>query len=108
LKIERERVSELEDLPNVGKAVAADLRSIGIRKPGELVGQDPFAMYEKLGQVMGVRHDPCMLDVLISVVRFMEGGPPLPWWAFTAERKRIYKPKNPKKKTLDIGLGSKG
>jgi len=93
LKIDRDRVFELEDLPNVGRAVAADLRRIGIRKPGELAGRDPFAMYDQLEQVMGVRHDPCMLDVLISVVRFMEGGPPLPWWAFTAERKRIYKPR---------------
>ena len=99
MKVDRERVFELEDLPNVGKAVAADLRSIGIHKPGELVGQDPFAMYEQLGQVMGVRHDPCMLDVLISAVRFMEGGPPLPWWAFTAERNRMMPPRNPRKKS---------
>jgi hypothetical protein len=98
LKIDRERVLELEDLPNVGKAVAADLRRIGIRKPGELAGKDPFAMYEQLGEVMGMRHDPCMLDVLISAVRFMEGGPPLPWWAFTAERKRTYVLGKPKRK----------
>jgi len=99
MKVDRECVSELEDLPNVGKAVAADLRSIGIRKPGELVGQDPLAMYEQLGQVMGVRHDPCMLDVLISAVRFMEGGPALQWWAFTAERKRMMPPRNTRKKS---------
>jgi hypothetical protein len=98
LKIDRERVLELEDLPNVGKAVAADLRRIGIRKPGELAGTDPFAMYEQLGEVMGMRHDPCMLDVLISAVRFMEGGPPLPWWAFTAERKRTFALGKPKRK----------
>ena len=73
----------------VGKVVAADLRSIDIRKPEELAGKDPFAMYQQLCKVMGVRHDPCMLDVLICAVRFVEGGPPLPWWAFMAELKRM-------------------
>lgn len=97
MKIDRARVLELEDLPNVGKSVAADLRRIGICKPGELAGRDPFAMYEQLGQAMGVRQDPCLLDVLISVVRFMAGGPPLPWWAFSAQRKRVMPPRNPRK-----------
>jgi hypothetical protein len=35
-----------------------------------------------------MRHDPCMIDMLISVVRFMDGEPPQPWWAYTAEHKR--------------------
>jgi hypothetical protein len=26
----------------------------------------------------------------MSVVHFMEGGEPLPWWSFTDERKQIY------------------
>jgi hypothetical protein len=34
------------------------------------------------------RHDPCVLDVFISVTRFMAGGAPQAWWKFTAERKR--------------------
>ncbi len=28
-----------------------------------------------------------MLDTLISVVRFMDGDEPQPWWHYTAERK---------------------
>ena len=81
----------LEDVPNVGKAIAADLRLIGIQEPKQLVGQDPYAMFERLGQATGLRHDPCELDTFIAAVRFMEGGPRLPWWAFTAERKRVFK-----------------
>jgi hypothetical protein len=38
----------------------------------------------------GVRQDPCVLDVLISITRFMNGEPPRPWWFYTAERKRLY------------------
>ena len=84
----RNSVKELEDLPNVGKSIAADLRSIGVHRPEQLRGKDPRTMYEKLCRVTGQRHDPCLLDVFISAVRYMEGGPPLPWWKFTAERKR--------------------
>lgn len=50
--------------------------------------KDPCALYEKLCRVTGERHDPCLIDVFLSVVRFMEGAPAKPWWAYTAERKR--------------------
>ena len=44
-------------------------------------------MYRALCEATGARQDPCVLDVFIAVVRFMEGGPPTPWWHYTAERK---------------------
>jgi hypothetical protein len=44
-------------------------------------------MYDDLCRITGVRHDPCVLDVFIAAVRFMAGGPAMPWWKFTAERK---------------------
>ena len=84
----RNRYTELEQLPNVGPAIAGDLLRIGIARPQALVGKDPYALYEKLCRVTGQRHDPCVIDVLISVVRFMEGAPAKAWWAYTAERKR--------------------
>ncbi len=88
-KVDRTRVQHLTDLPNIGKAGAADLRLLGIDKPHQLVGVCPFEMYERLCKKTGVRHDPCVLDVLISVTRFMDGAAPRPWWAFTAERKQL-------------------
>lgn len=78
----------LEDIPNVGKATAADLRALGIRGPGQLKGKDPYALYARLNRVTGLRHDPCVLDTFIAAVRFVEGAPARPWWAYTAERKR--------------------
>jgi hypothetical protein len=56
--------------------------------PAELLGRDPYAMYEDLCQLTGQRHDPCLLDTFIAAVRFMEGAPKKPWWKYTAERKR--------------------
>jgi hypothetical protein len=79
--------SELEQIPNIGRSIASDLRLIGIRRPGDLSGRDPYALYEALCRKTGVRHDPCVIDTFISAVRFAEGGPSLPWW-FTAERKQ--------------------
>jgi hypothetical protein len=81
-------LDRLEDIPNVGKAIAADLRYLGIEAPDALAGKDPYELYDTLCERTGVRHDPCLLDTFIAAVRYVEGGPKLPWWAFTAERKR--------------------
>jgi hypothetical protein len=82
---------ELEQLPNIGSAVAADLRRLAIRRPQQLVGRDPYRMYDDLCRVTGKRHDPCVLDTFIAVVRFMGGEAAKPWWTYTAERKRVTK-----------------
>lgn len=84
----RDAVTRLAQLRNVGPALAADLRRVGVRVPRDLRGRDPYALYEALCADTGERHDPCVLDVFISVVRFMEGAPARPWWHYTAERKR--------------------
>ena len=89
LKVNRQRLTKLTDLPNIGQAGAADLRLLGLHSPQDLIGRDPLAMYESLCALTGVRHDPCVADVFMSVTRFMEGQAPQAWWAFTPERKRL-------------------
>lgn len=89
-KVERDRVRQLQDLPNVGPAMAKDLELIGVDAPDQLADKDPFKLYQRLCQKRGARQDPCSLDVLISITRFMSGDEPKPWWAYTAERKRRY------------------
>jgi hypothetical protein len=85
---DKETISRLEELPNIGKAMANDLRLIGIDHPGKLIGKKPFELYDALCATSGKRHDPCVIDVFMSVVQFMEGGEPLPWWSFSEERKK--------------------
>lgn len=68
--------------------MAEDLQLIGIDRPQQLIGKDAFALYKKLCTKSGHRHDPCVIDVFMSVIHFMEGGDPLPWWSFTNERKK--------------------
>lgn len=87
-KVVREKVTRLTDLPNIGKAGALDLNLLGITQPAQLAGMCPYEMYERLCQETQTRHDPCVLDVFISITRFMNGEPPQAWWRFTAERKQ--------------------
>ncbi|HEY6094716.1 MAG TPA: helix-hairpin-helix domain-containing protein [Gallionellaceae bacterium] len=89
-KVKRAQVHRLQDLPNVGPAVARDLELIGILRPEQLVGADPLHLYQRLCRQRGIRQDPCVLDTFISLTRFMGGEEARPWWAYTAERKRRY------------------
>ena len=87
----RSQFTDLEQLPNVGPAVAADFKLLGVTRPQDLIGRDPYALYDELCRVTKQRHDPCLLDTFIAAVRFMGGEPARPWWAYTAGRKRALK-----------------
>ena len=84
----RDNLARLEDLPNIGPSIAADLRQLGIKEPAELVGRDPYEMYDELCRLTRKRQDPCLLDTFIAAVRYMGGEQEKPWWKYTAERKR--------------------
>ena len=86
-KVRRSQLESLTDLPNIGPAMARDLRLLGFEHPGQLAGQDPQRLYDRLCGLTGVRQDPCVLDVFVSVTRFMDGEDPKPWWFYTPERK---------------------
>ena len=77
----------LQEIANVGNAIAKDFNIIGINSPKQLIGRDPYKMYNDLCCATNQKHDPCVIDVFISAVRYMEGGPPKKWWEFTKERK---------------------
>lgn len=91
--IEQSEVVQLEDLPNVGKAIAGDLRLLGVEKPTDLCGRNPVELYEALNLKTGERHDPCVLDVFMSVVDFMDGAPARDWWYYTPIRKKLITPR---------------
>lgn len=84
----RETVSKLEHLPNIGKKMAHYLELADIKSPKSLIGKDPFALYDKLCEKIGKKADPCVIDVFMSVIDFMEGAEPSAWWEFTSERKK--------------------
>ena len=85
-----EACERLEQLPNIGPSLAADLRLIGIGTPAELRGKDPFVLYQKLCAATGQRQDPCVLDTFMAATDFMRGAPAAPWWTYTAQRKALF------------------
>jgi DNA transformation protein len=90
-RYKRNQPTQLEDLPNIGKSIAADLRSIGILWPDQLAKHEPIIIFRELSKVMGHRHDPCVLYTLLSVGHFLKFGEALPWWSFTAAGKSLLK-----------------
>lgn len=89
MTLKRINRAELEGLPNIGKSIAADLRRLGIMTPAQLAAREPLALYRALAEVMGQRHDPCVLYVLLAAKHFLDSGEALPWWAFTARGKEL-------------------
>jgi hypothetical protein len=83
----REAMTGLQEIPNIGPAMARDLVRIDILRLEDLLGKDPDALYHELCVVDGVRHDPCVRDVFAAAVAYANGEPARPWWAFTPERK---------------------
>ena len=88
LKVRRDHLHRLTDLPNIGPAMAADLQLLGYTAPLQLVGADPLDLYQRLCAATHARQDPCVLDTFISVCRFLDGETPRPWWDYTDERKQ--------------------
>ena len=80
----------LEQLPNIGPSMAADMRLIGIQHPRDLRGRDAFVLYQTLCAATGQRHDPCVLDTFMAVTDFMNGAPATPWWHYTPQRKLLF------------------
>ena len=58
---DRTTVLHLEDLPNIGKAIARDLRLIGIQHPRDLIEKDAYSLYDELCKVTGHKQDPCVI-----------------------------------------------
>ena len=85
----RKNLSTLEELPNIGKAMAGDLQLIGIEHPKKLIGKNAFDLFDQLCVTTSKKQDPCVIDVFMSVISFMEGGKARPWWAFTEQRKQF-------------------
>ena len=82
-------VKKFQDIPNIGRAMEADFKTLGITSPADLKEQDAYALYMKMCRKRG-RQDPCVLDTYMAAIDFMNGAPARPWWTYTATRKRMH------------------
>jgi pathogenicity locus Cdd1 protein len=78
---------ELQQLPNVGPAIAKMLLRLGIERPDDLRGQDAEQLFGRLSAIDGRRQDPCVLDTFSAAVDFANGEPAQPWWFYSRRRK---------------------
>ena len=85
-----EECERLEQLPNIGPSLAADLRLLGVVHPRELASRDAFVLYQSLCAKTGRRQDPCVLDTFMAATDFMRGAAAAPWWTYTATRKATF------------------
>jgi hypothetical protein len=81
--------SNLTNLMNVGKAVVGYFERAGITRIDQLAGRDPLEIYDTMCEVDGRRHDPCLLDTIMSAVDQANGHPARPWWTYTTHRKDL-------------------
>jgi hypothetical protein len=75
---------ELMRLPAVGRSIAADLRSLGVRSIRDLARRDPERLYARLCGLTGERQDPCVLYSFRCAVYAASEPVPDPellkWW----------------------------
>ena len=81
--------SNLTELMNVGNSVAAYFERAGITRIDQLAGQDPVEIYDTMCRIDARRHDPCLLDTIMSAVDQANGNPARPWWTYTPDRKHL-------------------
>ena len=79
---------QLQTLPNIGPATAADLLRLGVTSIDDLSRCDPKELYNRIGVMDGVRHDPCVLDTFAAAIHAARAGEAKPWWEFSDARRR--------------------
>jgi len=77
-------LKNLQRIPGVGPAIAADLLGLGIQSVDDLRGQSPERLYQRLCEQAGGPLDRCLLYVLRCAVYFAENTvhdpERLKWW----------------------------
>lgn len=89
--------SPLEEIPGVGRRIAATMEALGIRRISDLRGQSPEELYFRECLMKGYREDRCALYVWRAAVYYAEQEFPDPeklkWWYW---KDRPYPPEGEK------------
>jgi hypothetical protein len=82
----QESIKDLMQIPGVGKSIANDLFTIGIRSVGDLKNKNPQFLYDKSNQFAGQVQDRCLLYVFRCAVYYSKTSPhkqdpdKMKWW----------------------------
>lgn len=77
---------ELFSLKNVGPATFKDLQQLNIYSITELAKADPSELYQRLQQITGQKHDPCVWDVFAAIIHEAQTGIKTSWWEWSKKR----------------------
>lgn len=59
---------KLRDLRGIGPAMLRDFEVLGVHSVEQLADHDGGELYERLNEIAGIRHDPCVLDTFHCAV----------------------------------------
>ena len=81
----------LKDLAGIGKAMLRDFERLGVTSVTQLAELDGQALYDRISELDGQRHDPCVLDTYNCAIA-QARDPNLPpeqrnWWWWSQKRK---------------------
>ncbi len=86
LAFRNQAIKDLRQIPGVGPSIAQDLIHIGIYSVQDLIGKDPYALFDQSNQYAGCIQDRCLLYVFREAVYYAETPPQmrttekLKWW----------------------------
>lgn len=80
-------MTELIEIPYIGKAMIRDFDLLGIKSVEDLKGKSHQKLYDEMCEIAGTKQDPCVLDTYEMAIHFAETGESLPWWHFSRIRK---------------------
>ena len=84
------RRDDLQSIPGIGPAMAADLRSLGVKKVADLKKADPQRLYDRLCAKTGAKQDRCVLYVFRCAVYYasrpVHEPEKLKWWNWKDNR----------------------
>jgi len=78
---------ELRQLANVGPATFKDLEILGIHSVKQLAKANADELFERLQEITGQPHDPCVWDIFAAIIHEAKTGEKTPWWQWTKVRK---------------------
>jgi predicted RecB family nuclease len=86
--LQQQTFVQLQTLPGVGPATAADLIRLGVASLDDLSRRDPRELYEGISALDGVRREPRLLEDCAAAVHAARTGEALPWWGFLERERR--------------------
>lgn len=83
----RTAMTDLYEIPYIGKAMVRDFNLLGINTIKDLEGKSHIKLFNHLCEITKSKQDPCVLDTYEMAIHYANTGESLPWWHFSRIRK---------------------